>query len=125
MMRSFSCKTLTKTPKQRAVGICAPYDVVTFNYSLISNGQMVIYDNVFSADAKIILKDDSYTDAATFKAALSGVMLVYELATPEVTDISDLITADNLIGVEGNGTITFENEHGYAVPSVVEYQLEV
>ena len=51
-------------------------------------------------------------------------MLVYELAEPIVTDISDLITADNLIGVEGNGTITFENEYGYAVPSEVTYQLK-
>ena len=28
------------------------------------------------------IRDDSYTDAATFKAAMSGVMLVYKLATP-------------------------------------------
>jgi hypothetical protein len=117
--------TLTKTPKQHAVGICAPYDVVTFNYSLISNGQMVIYDNGFSADAKIILKDDSYTDVATLKTAMSGVMLVYELATPEITDISDIITADNLIEVEGGGTLTFKNKYKYAVPSEVEYQVEV
>ena len=49
----------------------------------------------------------------------------YALSTPEVTDISDLITADNLITVEGGGTLTFENEYGYAVPSEVEYQVEV
>lgn len=66
-----------------------------------------------------------YTDAAAFKAAMSGVMLVYELAEPIITDISNLITADNLIGVEGGGTLTFENEYGYAVPSEVEYQVEV
>lgn len=29
------------------------------------------------------IKDTSYTNAATFKAAMSGAMLVYELATPE------------------------------------------
>ena len=74
---------------------------------------------------KVVVRDDSYADIATFKAAMSGVMLVYELAEPEITDISDLITADNLIGVEGGGTLTFENEYGYAVPSEVEYQVEV
>ena len=73
----------------------------------------------------LVIHDSAYTDAATFKAAMSGVMLVYELAEPEVTDISYLITADNLIGVEGGGTLTFENEYGYAVPSEVEYQVEV
>lgn len=31
---------------------------------------------------QIAIRDDSYTDADTFKAAMSGVMLVYELAEP-------------------------------------------
>ena len=31
---------------------------------------------------QIYIKDSGYTDATTFKAAMSGVMLVYELATP-------------------------------------------
>lgn len=61
---------------------------------------------------------------ASFKAAMSGVMLYYELAEPIVTDISDLITADNLIAVEGGGTLTFENEYGYAVPSEVVFYNE-
>lgn len=43
------------------------------------------------------------------------------LSNEIVTDISALITADNLIPVQGNGTITFVNEYGYAVPSTVEY----
>ena len=30
----------------------------------------------------VIIRDDAYTDAAAFKTAMSGVMLVYELATP-------------------------------------------
>jgi len=33
-------------------------------------------------DGSIVVSDSSYTDAATFKAAMSGVYLVYELATP-------------------------------------------
>lgn len=73
----------------------------------------------------LYVKDSTYTDAAAFKSAMSGVMLVYELAEPEIIDISDLITADNLIEVEGGGTITFRNEYNYAVPSEVEYQVEV
>jgi hypothetical protein len=51
-------------------------------------------------------------------------MLYYELATPEVTDISDLITADNFIEVEPYGTLTFENEHHIDVPSTITYQLK-
>lgn len=42
--------------------------------------------------------------------------------TPEIIDISDILLTDNYIEVEGNGTLTFKNEHEYAVPSEVEYQ---
>lgn len=84
------------------------------------------HDNFIALkESYFAIKSTIYPDAATFKAAISGVMLVYELAEPIVTDISDLITADNLIGVEGGGTLTFENEYGYAVPSEVEYQVGV
>ncbi len=69
----------------------------------------------------IYITDTNYTDVASFKAALSGVMLYYELATPEVTDISDLISPNNLIHVEENGTLTFTNEYGYDVPSDVNF----
>lgn len=36
----------------------------------------------------IVIRDSSYTDAATFKAAMSGVMLYYELAEPIETTIT-------------------------------------
>lgn len=41
-----------------------------------------------------------------------------------VIDITDLISKDNLIGVEGDGDITMVNEHKYAVPSEIIYQLK-
>jgi hypothetical protein len=59
---------------------------------------------------------------AEWYAAGDPLVVYYVLATPEVTDISDLLPADNLIEVEGGGTITFENEHSIAVPSEVVYQ---
>ena len=36
----------------------------------------------FTSSNQIAIRDSSYTDAATFKAAMNGVMLYYELATP-------------------------------------------
>lgn len=35
---------------------------------------------------EIIIKDSAYTDAASFKAAMSGMMLIYELATPTIEE---------------------------------------
>ena len=53
------------------------------------------YGNIFR------IKDTSYTDVATFKAAMSGVYLVYELATP-TTETAQPYTALQI--VDANGT---------------------
>ena len=106
---------------QQGKGLCGKYQLSTAWHIFNSD-----INKAFGIeDSYIVIRDTAYTDAASFKAAMSGVMLVYELAEPEVTDISYLITADNLIGVEGGGALIFENEYGYAVPSEVEYQVEV
>lgn len=39
----------------------------------------------------IIVKDSSYSDVATFKTAMNGVQLVYELATPQTIQLSPTI----------------------------------
>lgn len=74
----------------------------------------------------IYVNDTSYTDATAFKQAMQGVMLYYELETPIVTDISDLIPDDFLrnIEVEAGGSITFKNSNDsyrIPVPSEEEY----
>lgn len=48
----------------------------------------------------------------------------FELAEPIVTDISQLLSDDNYIPVEGGGSITMVNEHGFAVPSIIEYTVK-
>ena len=73
-------------------------------------------------DNDIIIFDANYTDALTFKSAMSGEYLVFELATPVETDISEYITQDTLDVID---TITFENEYEQAVPSEINYLIEV
>lgn len=53
---------------------------------------------------------------------VSGAWTGYH--TMQETDISDVLSYDNLIGVEGGGDITMVNEHEYAVPSEIIYQLK-
>lgn len=66
--------------------------------------------------------DENYTDVTTFKTAMSGVLLYYELATEEVTDISDLLAELGedafVLPVEAGGTLTFKNSlgDGYRIP---------
>lgn len=70
--------------------------------------------------ARVTVLDTAYTDATTFKQAMSGVMLYYELEKPIVTDISSLIPDDFLrnVEVEAGGSITFKNSNGdsYRIP---------
>lgn len=42
----------------------------------------------------LYIRDDSYTDSTSFKAAMSGVMLYYELAEPIVTSIDKPLALD-------------------------------
>lgn len=75
----------------------------------------------------IHINDSSYTDLISFKNALQGVYLYYELAEPIVTDISDIIgdTFQEPFEVETGGSLTFKNTNGdgyrIAVPSDIQY----
>ena len=48
----------------------------------------------FESDNTIVFRDSTYTDAASFKAAMAGVILYYELAEPIVTEIEDDFNLD-------------------------------
>mgnify|MGYP005854196103 CR=1 FL=1 len=86
----------------------------------------ILLDGTAAIVTQIQVKDTAYPDIASFKQAMSGVILYYELATPIVTDISSLIPDDFLrnIEVEAGGSITFKNNNDsyhIPVPSEEEY----
>lgn len=60
-----------------------------------------------------VVKDTAYTDAATFKAAMSGVQFVYELAEPVTyqltpTEITTLIGENNIWADCGDVSVTLQ-----------------
>lgn len=82
-----SYNTLTDAPKipptdVKANAICSNYEVVARDnatnstFCIATNGNFVVYDN-------------NYTDATTFKNAMLGVKLIYELETPTTPTITD------------------------------------
>lgn len=86
----------------------------------------ILLDGTAAIVTQIQVKDTDYTDATAFKQAMSGVMLYYELETPIVTDISNIIPDDFLrnMTVEAGGSITFKNSNDsyrIPVPSEEEY----
>lgn len=48
---------------------------------------------------RLYIYDTAYTDAETFKTAMSGVQLVYELATPVTYELSNLEVIETLKGI--------------------------
>jgi len=70
---------------------------------IASNGNLYVYNN-------------AYTSATEFKAAMDGVLLYYELATPVETAITENAP---LLEVESGGTVVLENEYNNNVPSEV------
>ena len=69
--------------------------------------------NINSSNGAILIRDSSYTDAATFKTAMSGVYLVYGLETP-ITESADPYTNPQL--VDNWGTEEFVDTRDVPVP---------
>ena len=108
------------------------YNALCSKYRTVARSSNVFVDKTITIDgvtvvSQIQVKDSAYTDAAAFKQAMQGVMLYYELASPIITDISDLIPDDFLrnVEVEAGGSVTFKNSNGdnykIPVPSEEEY----
>lgn len=105
--------------------LCSKYPTKTQNELWGKTNVTGITTNA-NVDGYVYVNDTAYTDATAFKQAMQGVMLYYELETPIVTDISDLIDDDFLrnIEVEAGGSITFKNSNDnyhIPVPSEEEY----
>ena len=96
--------------------LCNLYDIKSWNNLYLSTRGLTFIpsDNV---ENYVYIKDENYTDEATFKAAMSGVYLYYELATEIEEDIDPI---DNVIDVS-SGETTFNNEYEQDVPSSISY----
>lgn len=62
--------------------LCPKYAILTYVDAAYNDKTLAIIFSGSNAAGRVWVSDSSYTDAASFKAAMSGVMLVYELATP-------------------------------------------
>lgn len=116
---------LTKSYSIAPNFICPKYSTKTQNESW-GKTSITGISATSNVGGYIYVNDTSYTNAASFKQAMSGVILYYELANPIVTDISTLIDDDFLrnIEVEAGGSVTFKggnDDYRIPVPSEEEY----
>lgn len=97
VFRTYSLQSVLAT---NGVTYCALYRRTNQNLAVATNMCMSVYSNT-----KIpFFHNDSYTDITTFKNAMSGVYMIYELATPKITVFGVYtITKDNFdsVGVTG------------------------
>lgn len=86
----------TKLPSGSALepANTTPANVICPMYTVMGYGPITANDHGRMAigGSRIVIIDHNYSDAADFKAAMSGVMLVYELATP-ITESAEPYTA--------------------------------
>lgn len=72
-----------------ASGLCTHYTVVHKVYQNLADKEMVIKDSAFSSGDILIIRDSAYTDGTTFKNAMKGVTVLYELAAPIETPLAE------------------------------------
>lgn len=82
--------------------------------SLYNSEQILNYDKAISTQPSynphgIMIRDTSYTDATTFKNAMQGVLLIYELGTPVEVELATPVYAKYLVDKDGTEEITPAN----------------
>ena len=92
----------------------------------VDRGCWVSYD--WGDNGRVIIRDDRYKDAASFKAAVTGKTLYCELSTPETIDLSAVWPDDFdlTFATEPGGSITLHHpkaDEGFAidVPAKIQY----
>lgn len=97
--------------------VCSKYITYTGNNSTGQNIEALVQANgnglyVNGGSATFYIADSAYTNADAFKAAMSGVQLVYELATPQTyqltpTEVTLLLGDNNVWADTGDSTVTY------------------
>lgn len=94
-------------------GICSKYVITNWQ----ADGDKILF---FANNGRVYVHDSAYTDAATFKSAMSGVMLVYEASTP-TTEQSTPFTNPQIC--DPDGTEEYVTSNGVPVGHETRYQL--
>lgn len=89
--------------------LCQKYTIVDKSYTTLSNKEITGE----SQTQRINIKDDDYSTSGAFKIAMSGVYLIYELATP-TTETAQPFTSPQM--VYRNGTEEYLDTRDAPIP---------
>ena len=93
---------------------CARYTVVAANWETNIGDKQI--SKGIGATNVVMVKDSAYTEAADFKAAMAGVLLYYELATPTTTPISPALPMTYKVQQGGSESIIVPDGEVSAAP---------
>ena len=93
--------TLVKAP-----ALCSNYPISTWSRQLDGGGTDKCLAIGWGGHTYVSITDTGYTDAATFKIAMSGVQLAYELATP----LTFTVTASQINTIVGENYVWADSD---------------
>ena len=102
------------------------YKGTTYSYDDIKdtmdNMEMYIYYQSGQPSRVLYFRNTNYSDATSFKNAMNGIYLYYELETPIETDISVYYVNDMLsTSLANNDVVEFVNTYNQKVPFSIKY----
>lgn len=110
-------------------GACSVYKVVNTSYRLAPDKSVVIGNNFISNSyAAMVVHDEDYTDAETFKTAVSGQTLVFPIRTPVTyqltpTEVTTLLGTNNVWADTGDSTVEYRADTKLYIDGVyVDYR---
>lgn len=117
-------KTESINLKPSGQGIVANYSVNALDYRDMPDKSLTTNSSGWTTSGVefMLVRDSSYTDAAAFKTAMSGVYLNYELATPVEHDISSYFVGKPILSAQGGGSLKFTQSQTPAL--AVPYEIE-
>ena len=99
----------------KMVGTWAMPNLLSDMYIAKSTGDIPSSDmciGVYDAGGWLLVRNSNYTNATTFKSAMNGVQLVYELATPQTyqltpQQVNTLVGTNNVWSEQGNIELSY------------------
>ena len=107
---SISALGLATTQK---CAICSKYPTVDYND--FGDKRLYVNSSFIGTAPQLGISDESYSSAATFKTAMSGVYLVYELATP-TTETAEPYTSPQIVDICGTEEYVIDTEDDVLIP---------
>ena len=89
--------------------VCSKYPTETWGHVLDNDGYDKHIAEGWGGKSYVVVRDTAYTDAPTFKTAMSGVYLVYELATPTTETAEPFASPQKVDGAGTEQYITTQN----------------